>query len=545
MKINKLLKITLAITISLIAIITSCKGIDEIANGFDVVVNTSIFKQQVVVEIFDPVDQENLTGSNVLSIEVMGKDADKIVTDAGNEISDAKVVNGIVALAVNPNKNPNTDPVEFLLKIKGDNYLTTTIPVFLSETDSIATFSANIVNKMSTPSGVDYVSKTETLTNNTLSSDITVETSSSASTGTTSEVTVKAGTIFKDENGNAISGGSIKSEVVNFNSNDPEALASFPGSFMPQEITDENGEKVNDAYFETAGFVSIDMQIGNTEVKNFSEPITIKMQVASDYINPETGNAIQLGDVIPIWSYSKDDGKWDYHTDGTVTQDGNGNFVIEYTTTHLSWYNLDFKGRRCNRAATINVTMTGVSRSNAYSLFSDFVYAGTNQPVSPFSGKTKSWYDGQQFRLLRTPSNRNIQMVIYSGRSRYRRGNLIFRSAPFNACSSGSVNIDVSNIIAGLPQLVNVTVRYRGVCGSRTIEPTIPLWIKDPTYNYWRYLGYVYRGSIIIRQIELNKPYEFRTYYNGNYFVQSLTFNSTELINDSYQVPAELCNLLF
>jgi len=555
MKTNKIFTFSIAFILSTIAIITSCKGFDEITEDFDIIINNSVFKQQIVVELFDPVNQSNLDGDNVLQVEVIGRDADKIVTDAGNNVNTAIVVNGAISLAVNPNKNETNEPVQFMLKITGENYLTTTLPVFLSEIDSVATISANVVNKLNTPEGIDYSKSEETLVNNTISNDISLKTSG-VKAGTSSEITIKAGTIFKDENGNDISGSEIESEVVHFNSNSSESLSSFPGGFMPQEITDENGNTVDDAYFETAGFVSIDIKIGDKEVKNFSEPITIKMQVAPDFVNPETGSIIKLGDVIPIWSYSKDDGKWDYHTNGTVTNDGNNNFVVEYTTTHLSWYNLDFKGRRCSSwtysggrwtyspLAKINVTMNGVSRNNAFSLFSDFIYENTNQSVSYFSGKTKSWYDGQSFQLYNAPAGRNIQMVIYSGRSRYRKGELLFKSAPFNPCS-GSINIDVSSITSQLPQLVNVTVRYKGVCNGKVLEPTIPLYMRDLTYGYWRYIGYVYNGNITIRQIELNQEYQFGTYYNGQFFSQNISFDKTEYINDNYQIPSELCDRLF
>lgn len=546
------------IALSIVAIsifILSCdfKGVTD---DFDIVINNSIFKQQIVVELFDPVNQANLEADNILKVEVLGRDADKIVTDAGEKVSTSKFSRGAISLAVNPNKNATNEPIEFILKITGTNYLTTTIPVFLSDTDSIATMSANLVNKLNTPQGIDYVKESKTLVNNTLNTDVSIETTG-AKAGTKSEVRISSGTVFQDENGNAISGTQIVSEVVNFSASDPESLASFPGGFMPQQITDENGEIVEDAYFETAGFVSIDMQIGNKEVKRFSKPITIKMQVADDYINPETGSPIKVGDIIPIWSYSKDDGKWDFHTKGTVTLD-NGNFVVAYTTTHLSWYNLDYYGRRCANtgwvyrngrwsfmgSTKINVTMNGVNSNNSIRLFSDFVFAGTNRSVSYWSGKSYSWYNGQQFDLLNTP-NRNLQMVVYSGQSRYRKGTELYRSQSFNPCG-GNVNIDVTSIVAKLPPPpVNVYVRYTAKCNGKVIEPTIPLYMKDPTYGYWRYMGYVYRGRITIRGIQLNTPYEFSTYYRGKFYSQTISFDKTEYINDNYQIPAELCNSLF
>lgn len=552
MKTRKLLTTAIAFIAITTTIIMSCKGIDEIADDFDIIVKNSIFKQQVIVEVFDPVDQLNLEGDNVLQVEIMGKDADKIVTDAGNNISTAKVVGGTIALAVNPNKNVSNETVEFMVKITGDNYLTTTIPVVLSPTDSIASISTNVVNKLNTAPGIDYIKTTKTLANNTLTEDFTFETTGTKA-GTNTEITIKSGTVFKDIDGNDISGSEIESEVVHFNSSDSESLSSFPGGFMPTEITDENGDTVNDAYFITAGFASIDMVIGNKEVKNFSQPIIIKMQIDPDFINPETGTNIKTGDIIPIWSYSKDNGEWDYHTDGVVKAD-NGNLIVEYTTTHLSWYNLDYKGSRCSSyypsgVAKINIAMSGVNSADGYRLFSDFYYENGNQPISPFSGKVFSWYDGQTFEMTNAPSNRKVQMIVYSGSSRYDKGEILFRSQAFNLCTIGSVDIDVSSIVAKLPpQPVNVTVNYQGECNDKIIAPTIPLYIKTKSYygyTYWKYLGYVYNGRITIRNINLNQEYEFRTYFNGQYFYQNITFDKTEYVNDSYEIPSELCDRLF
>lgn len=556
MKKIKNIKSLIAFSAIAISIFISSCDFKGVTDDFDIVINNSIFKQQVIVELFDPVNQANLEGDNILKVEILGRDADKIVTDAGEKVSTSKFSRGAIALAVNPNKNPTNEPVEFILKVTGTNYLTTTIPVFLSETDSIATLSANLVNKLNTPNGIDYVKETRNLVNNTLTSNVSIETSGTKA-DTKSEVIIEAGTVFQDENGNAISGTQIVSEIVNFSADEPESLASFPGGFMPQQITDENGQIVEDAYFETAGFVSIDMQIGTKEVKKFSKPITIKMQVANDYLNPETGSPIKVGDIIPIWSYSKDDGTWDYHTKGTVKLE-NSNFIVEYTTTHLSWYNLDYYGRRCTNTGwvyrngrwnflgntKINITMNGINRNNSVILYSDFVFAGTNRSVSSWSGKSYSWYDGQNFDLLNTP-DRNLQMVVYSGQSRYRKGTELYRSPSFNPCG-GNINIDVTSIVSKLPPPpVNVFVSYKAKCNGKVIEPTIPLYMKDPTFGYWRYIGYVYRGSITIRGIQLNTPYEFATYYRGKFYNQTISFDKTEYINDNYQIPAELCNSLF
>lgn len=79
----------------------------------------------------------------------------------------------------------------------------------------------------------------------------------------------------------------------------------------------------------------------------------------------------------------------------------------------------------------------------------------------------------------------------------------------------------------------------------KNLPHTIPLYMKDPTQGYWRYMGYVYKGRITLWQIELNKEYVFGSYYNGQFYAQSFTFDKTEYINDNYQIPADLCSKLF
>ncbi|NIJ43575.1 hypothetical protein FHR24_000014 [Wenyingzhuangia heitensis] len=521
---------------------------------FKVTIDTDLFNQIAVIQVFDPSGQSNLEGDTALSVEVLGDDKDKVVTDAGENISKLKIIDGVVNLVVNPNKNIENNPVEVLLKISGDNYLTTTVPVTIG-IDERTEVSAYVVNKTSPVDGIEREEKTASIKNGVSEEQIVIETEIVNQTKNKAKVSIDVGTQFQDINGNLIEGDEVELEVTNFSPTNIDALTSFPGGFSPQSVTLDGGEVVNDVAFVTAGFVSVDMEVGGVEVKNFSKAITITMSVDTGSMNPDTGELVKLGDVIPIWSYSKDNGQWDYHGDSEVVMI-DGKLQVEYTTTHLSWYNMDFYGRRCSRYSwwgdssngtpvTLQLSLPGVSSSDSRRLLSTFVYEGTSQEVSYNATKTQYWYDGQTFELNNTPAGRNLQLVVYSGDSRYNRGEEIFRSPAFDGCAGGQVNIDASSMVSKLPPApIRIHVKYSGECNDRIIRPSTHLYMFNETYNYWQYKGYIYRGEITLHDMELNKPYSFRVYYNGRRHEHTITFDKTEYIDDNYNIPDELCNQL-
>ena len=100
-------KWTLAIailSIAMIAIISCENPLKE----FNIAVDTAVFDKNATIMIFDPTNPNNLDGSDKLSIEILGPDASKIVSDGGSK-TNFPVVNGVLQLAVNP-ANTRTRP---------------------------------------------------------------------------------------------------------------------------------------------------------------------------------------------------------------------------------------------------------------------------------------------------------------------------------------------------------------------------------------------------------------------------------------------------
>ncbi|MBB3698881.1 hypothetical protein KMW28_09125 [Flammeovirga yaeyamensis] len=533
--------------------------------GITLDVSADVFEQRANVQFFDPTDQSKLDGTDKLTVEVLGDDASKILNDGGEP--ELSIVDGILSMVVNPLANQE-EPVSVILKVSGEGYLTTTIPLTIEAEDSTVFLSANLVNLENAPEGVNVTTASVTLINNAVSSDFNVTTTPSSEGQVSTKVTIPAGTTFFDADGNPISGSDLSLTAVNFDASSQSALSSFPGGFSPVGVLDEEGNMRGDIDFATAGFASIDMFIGETEVKGFSQPIQITTQVNASVMNPDTQEQIKAGDEVPIWSYSRDDGTWEYHSTETVTNN-NGNLEVNYSTDHLSWYNLDFYGIRCSKYIRVyspnrgrwwwpytwqrnpNYAPTNINISasdyplatNGKRVLMSVVWAGTNQPISYWATKNYTLYDGQSINLLNAPANRPLQMVVFSGRSRRNPGEILYRSSSFTSCANAQVSVDLNQLFRSLPDYVNVDVNYIGYCGDRTVRRSQSLYIYDDQ-GYYRWAGWIRRGYGRIYNVELNKNYKFKIYYKRQTYEFDMTFTSTNMSGE-VEIPQEICGRFF
>lgn len=525
------------------AIFQSC----EKPNFDDVNINidAQLFKKNVMIQAVDVSGLNDFETEGSLEVEILGKDKDKVITDEGLFSSKAKIANGIVTLAVHPSHANHTEPIKFIAKISGEGFLTQTIPVTIFPEQEEVFVPVSLVNLEGNTDDIKIKKSSQSLGNNgQLEEGFEIKTAPTTTGLSVTKVNLDKGTEFMDEDGNKITGGEIEAQVAYFDPLSQAAASAFPGGFNPETLIGENGEELSDNMFITAGFTSIDMFVGDKEVKQFSKPIAVKMEVSKNYQNPNTLQPIKAGDIIPIWSYSNDDGKWVYHGEGTVATGTGDNFEVSFTTTHLSWYNLDYYGNTCGSKSNFEITMNmpGVSKENGHRLFSTVVYEGTTQPISSWANKVSSWYDGEVLKLYNGPSDKNVQILVYSGTSSWNKGTLLYRSNAFNVCSQSGITISSSDFSQSLPDYQNIEVELVGKCGSNTIKPSAAIYMKTPNQSYFEYKGYVKQGKITLHRMELNKDYEFRTYYGGKAYTHTLNFDSKTYIYDDYELPQEVCD---
>lgn len=529
-KIKNILKKTkvavIASLVALTAFVISCEIPQDAEDILELRLDTNVFKHKVFLIITDPVDQTNLS-RNTLTAKLSGPDADKIVSEAGNKNTTWSIKNGLAGFAVNPKFAGFSTPLEFDIEISGNGYLTKTVSVTIKPEDAVIDIRETMMNVNSAPSGVATASKTASLANGSNSSAVTVDTNSSTS-NTAAQVTVPAGNTFKDANGNTISGGSLKAQVVYFDGNE-DAAARSSNNQNVKTVVDKDGNTVNNAVFSAVATADINMQVGSTEVKEFGAPIDVCLDINSDYINPATGAKVKAGDKFNIYSTSDASGNWTYEKEGTVI-DSNGKLKVVFTTNHLSTFTIGTVVNLCSdNFSVIPLPNNGEGFGSIY--WGSFKRA--DDSIIALTGAAKGTIDGKSVLFVAYPPSEPAKLVLVGG----------FTSQVIDWC--GSVSVDPTSLETLKLQGETVEVDISAKCGdSASIRPSgVKLYIEyNAGSETFVEVGTMQNGKISIPGITLGREYKLRVYYDGNSGDGTYTFDSTTLKIENYDLPGDLCD---
>ena len=315
-------------------------------------------------------------------------------TDANVTAPDTTGALGIATIESNQKININ-------VVASKDGYVTTGLQVLASDsTEDIVEVTLKMVSVSNPPAGVGVVEVTDknVSENGTSEEDIVVEVNTtvpSTEKQETTTVTIRANTELKKANGKPVTG-ALTVQVTNYSAQEENSTDAFPGGFaVIADTTDapadagnttvENGE--NPITFQTAGFVSIEIKDENgNKVKNFSEPIEVRMQLDDNMTNPKTGETIKVGDSVPVWSYDDETAEWKYEQEGNVTDINttDGLYDVVVTAKHLSYWNLDWHyGSVCSNVRLELINRVGNLAEDRYTMRANFVgssgylYSGT------------------------------------------------------------------------------------------------------------------------------------------------------------------------
>lgn len=539
-------KLRLLAIFVLMAIFQNC-NLDKTTEDFDLRLKPELMAHSAQLNISDASDPAVIPENITLSIE--GENATDVYEVSG--VQQFEVVNGKIGIGLHPRGNPTPeDPATITIFITADGYLDKRTQISLSVDEESQLVEIPMVKVDNPPTGVSFEINNTALVGDSLSNDYAIDLPPANGSSTGMDMVVPKGTEFLDADGNKIRGGQLDVQVGHFDNQQESALSSFPGGFSPDSLIDENGNGTSGT-FVTGGFATIDMSVNGTDVKNFSKPVTVTMEVNANTINPNTGTTVAVGDSFPIWSFDQAANTWQYETDGIVRQGTNG-LEVAYQITHLSWYNLDFKGRRCcggnwtrvgrrwryqwlGNCKVINISMPGFERSDYEYFKIRTVYAGTNQSVSRWSTKYKHLYDGARLTVRNAPSA-NVEVLVYD-----RSNNIIGRSGTTTLCN-GSMTMNVN---ATPPQRIVFDVE--GVCANNqqvSIKPSFWVYYK-PTAgsSYFRTLGYLNQGQGSTTLLNIGDEYEFCAYYAGTRVCTTGVVDK-QLYNVTLTLPESFCNSL-
>ena len=312
----------------------------------------------------DPAKYPNGT----VPVTISGKDAYQIYTPGGFQTF--SVSQGQILISLRNGINPTVDnPIEFNVNIDPDGYLPVTYPVKLTSAEPTS-FQIGMVSLTNLPKGSTVTTTAPPVTIDTVTkkttTPIVIKTDTTNNTGgtppPTAIVTVPAGTQLQDKDGKPIelpsgdTATTLTTELVFFPPTE-QALNSFPGGLETSNIQDTSGNELKQGTLAPAGWINIDMKIGNTEVKNFSTPIVVNIEVDPNTINPNTDAPYVEGDSINIYSKSEGDENWVLESvAGVIKNPSTGNLEIPMSISHLSvWAAANFSVS-CSTRFTLNLT---------------------------------------------------------------------------------------------------------------------------------------------------------------------------------------------
>jgi len=479
-----------------------------------------------------------------VSVEFKGQDA-TLVRDISNVINTIyKSDKGFLSIGVKTDtKFPSqANPIQFTLISSATGYVTTSLPITIYDTIH-SSLSIMMVNLTDAPSGISISESNSLVTNNgVVNNDLTLSSTTVNNLNTITTVSIPQGTVLKDKNGIALNGTANVRLLYGDNSN--TSVGVFPGGGLTTKLSIDN--IVSDGMFYSAGFVDLVItdQTGKQAAVIENNPIQAKVEVPANTYNPETDALTQPGDIIPVWSYNMDEGKWVLEFNDTIKM-VEGRLVVESEISHLSIYNWDFSSFTCTNSSASHPTIH--IKSNVYTSANVVLLYLTARRQSDLKevGRTSNFYlsnfTGTFGFLLSYGFN---QPILFGAVETY-TNEVLGSQIIYNTCTSGNYDLFISpgtGPVLDAITLLHITIT--GKCGSVSVNPSAGFYYKrlSPTPSDW-ISGYMYNGVTEL-SVFPNSTYRISGYFNGQtrqYDIQIGEPNHTYYQVIDVNLPAEFC----
>ena len=518
----------------LFAVILTCKK--DPLDDTQLIINSDLIETSFALTFIDaktggPVGYSD---ANVVTVTPKGDFGNKIVDITGVERSTYTSPSGFMALGLEPDIVPSEgNPVIFNLVIEAGGYVTTSLPVLITEKSRRA-YRVNMVKISDPPPGVStIVDNTAIATNGVVQQSVTINTPVVSSTNTKAFLLLPEGTILKDKNG-ALLNGILTTTMVYYNNKDEESLACFPGGLIGLLNQNGNREWVE---FYSGGFVEIEIKDASGKiVKTFEGQYPLlTIEIPPDTYNPETKTSVQPGDEIPLLSYDIEKGEWTYDSLFPISYSGEGgNFITKGELQHLSPKNWDwFVPNVCSEGG-ISLRVNKTTNDPGFNGIIKVIRLADNVLIRTWSVAIPY---NRTVRIGLGPANVPAQLLIYDDRGALRA------EAYTNDLCSGYVEINLGS--AGPEGTINVYVD--GYCPDKPnllIKPTLGFWYKNKESSFWSYAWFI-NGKAVLANINLDDTYVFGIYYDGRWIVHEsvITQNNSDLRFENIQFTPETCAL--
>ncbi len=540
MKIKKfqIIAITFILSLSLITGLDSCK-LKNPVEGVKLIINYDLIKTFVNIQFVDATTGELIGQDDNTQVRVVisGSDADAVLDNTGVSQDEFYSTNGFVGLGLNPNSEyvpTASNPIKFTVVATLDGYVSTSKNFTIGKE---GTYNDKIVmtNISNPPSGV--VVKEEKGIGDLQEGIVQEEISIKTQNGEAS-ITIPAGTVIKDGNGNTLSG-SLDITLIYFSNLEDASLAAFPGGLMTQ--VNQDGV-VSDGAFFSAGFLAIEIaDQGGVEAEFFEvNTVELNMGIDGQTYNPETTGQIATGDELPLYSYQPETGEWTFEQNVNIEAGTRSDFEVTAQINHLSYWNFDwFWSEYCYEG--LRILFVG-----------DFGDCGCNQQVgimrkqadNTFFSEIYLWAcQGEYIQTYYAPAN----MPVYIEWIDQTCSNIVVEEDITyiqNLCAPDILEI---SLVAYPANTTVVTVDVMGICSSNPdveIRPSFGAWFRPADDYCWRWAT-MYNGHAEICDVIIGKEYVIGTYLNGQWYEHTEMITQDTYIFWELDLADDFCSMLF
>lgn len=533
--------IRLATVLSLTLLVSTCTEearedlLDGYVEGVNLNINTDIFRVPVAFYFGDANLETGGDAPDNLNITIAGPDKDLIYSTDGKR--DLKPVAGFLEIGLDKEVQiTEEDPLELTVIAEAPGYVKTVQNIVLYDT-TYQFIPVNMVNLNAPPKGVSLQVGMSSADANGVMQDTDFTTPMVAGKEEMATVKLKQGTKVMNAAGQELTG-DIEVQLVHFDNRNDESLAAFPGGFTATNAVDENDNPMEPVEFVTAGFIALDMFVGNDEVTDFSEPVEVEIGINPQTIDPATGQQVKEGDIIPIWSLDDNTGQWKHEGEAVVEKDASGDLSATMLITHLSWWNFDYFYNSCRWFEPVRLVV-----ESDYTSYRDAPFMRA-QLFDANTGRRFSYpryfrpLNGQAINMYNIPKNRNLFLVATEG------SEVIYTSPQFTTVCNSTTVLDMKAFEPPSPLMLDV--RFSGICESAgpdiIIQPDAVIYFRRPNQR-WEPLAQVVKGQFSTSRLFRGETYDFRLVYAGRtYDFMNIVVESQVLEVEDYRLEVDLDN---
>lgn len=469
-------------------------------------VSTDIIEFSTLLEVQDG----NGNPVSNVTVEIAGADASAIYNLAGKK--EFSLDEGVIGLGVHPDFEPTaSSSVEFNVILSGSGIVTQVVPITIVEGQTYSVKTVTVLSENSLPVGVSFETPQVTLTENQTAGETTLSTTNDNQSNNRVDVKLPDGTSFQDESGNTLTGSTLTSVLVNLDPSKESALSVFPGgSLTTNNVIAEGQTNASAGTFVPAAVINFELRLGNTQVRNFSKPITLAMQLDPDYINVNTGSRLQAGETLGVYSYHVGTAQWKFEKNVVVENIG-GRMIANFETDHLTWYMVGAYVSACPSPVALNLDAPWMEDGMTYPLKVEALLGGKVINSIQVSATSQN----KTVRLSNLPLSTSGVSIRVSTLDGQFLTPIAGVSLPGNSCNT-THNITISQPAATAPKVtLQLYVRCPGNSDVINVLPTFYLYYREAAPSSdksgYKFLGVVTNGFLSTNLLTVGSvEYDFK-----------------------------------